>query len=134
MRHNKYNAVKTEVDGIIFDSKYEARIWSELRILEKKGLIKNLQRQVKHRLVVNDKLIATFKPDFVFYDVKDRRLHVVDVKSPPTAKKRDFRLVCKLFNALYGVEVEVWMKSAERVRRASITKREKSLTERVSSA
>jgi hypothetical protein len=37
----------------------------------------------------------------------DRRLHVVDVKSPPTAKKRDFVLIKKLMAAIHGIDVEV---------------------------
>lgn len=48
--YNKYNNQKTVVDGITFDSKREARRYSELLLLEKAGAIQNLQRQVRFEL------------------------------------------------------------------------------------
>lgn len=47
----KYRNVKTTLDGISFDSRKEANRYAELRILEKAGLIKNLQMQVKYVLI-----------------------------------------------------------------------------------
>ena len=48
---SKYNAKKTVLDGITFDSKKEARRWQELKLLEKAGKISNLQRQVPYELI-----------------------------------------------------------------------------------
>lgn len=48
---NKYNNKKVEVDGIIFDSKREAERYQELSLLEKAGVIRDLQRQVKYILI-----------------------------------------------------------------------------------
>lgn len=48
---NKYHSKKTTFDGIVFDSKKEAYRYLELRVLEKAGKIKNLQRQVKFVLI-----------------------------------------------------------------------------------
>ena len=42
---------KIEVDGIVFDSKKEAKRYSELLLLEKAGAIQDLQRQVKFVLI-----------------------------------------------------------------------------------
>ena len=42
MRKNKYNAVKTKIDGITFDSKLEAKRYGELRLLECAGKISYL--------------------------------------------------------------------------------------------
>ncbi|MDD6332322.1 MAG: DUF1064 domain-containing protein [Clostridium sp.] len=47
----KYRNVKTTLDGISFDSRKEANRYEELRILEKAGLIQNLQMQVKYVLI-----------------------------------------------------------------------------------
>lgn len=47
----KYNNKKTVIDGITFDSKKEARRYSELRLLERAGKISNLRRQVKYVLI-----------------------------------------------------------------------------------
>jgi hypothetical protein len=45
-KKSKYGAVKTEVDGIMFDSKREASRYQELRLLEQAGEITNLRLQV----------------------------------------------------------------------------------------
>lgn len=50
-RKNKYGAKKTEVDGILFDSKREASRWLELKALEQAGEITDLRRQVAYNLI-----------------------------------------------------------------------------------
>ena len=40
---NKYHAIKTELDGIEFDSRHEADVYAELKMLEKGGAIKDLE-------------------------------------------------------------------------------------------
>ena len=47
---SKYKAVKTEVDGIQFDSRAEAAWYAGLRLREQAGEIRNLQRQVEFQL------------------------------------------------------------------------------------
>src|SRR3990167_2192701 len=51
MRHGKYNARKTTVDGIRFDSKKEAVRYCELKLLEKAGEIESLELQPKFALM-----------------------------------------------------------------------------------
>jgi hypothetical protein len=53
---NKYHAVKTQVDGIIFDSMKEAVRWQELKLLEKAGKIANLERQVPYELIPTQRI------------------------------------------------------------------------------
>lgn len=48
---NKYYNKKTVVDGIVFDSRKEARRYQELLLMQRAGIIKNLQRQVKYVLI-----------------------------------------------------------------------------------
>lgn len=48
---SKFNAKKTVVDGITFDSRKEAKRYVELRDLERAGKIRGLQRQVRVELV-----------------------------------------------------------------------------------
>lgn len=50
-RTTKYGNKKIEVDGIVFDSKKEAKRYQELLLLEKAGAIQNLERQVKYVLI-----------------------------------------------------------------------------------
>lgn len=47
----KYNAKKTSVDGLVFDSRREANRYVELREMESSGEISDLQRQVRVELV-----------------------------------------------------------------------------------
>ena len=48
---SKYYNQKTTINGIVFDSRKEARRWTELTLLLKAGQIKDLQRQVKFVLI-----------------------------------------------------------------------------------
>lgn len=50
-RNGKYNAHKCNIGNEVFDSRREARRYSELCLLEKSGQIKNLRRQVKYILL-----------------------------------------------------------------------------------
>lgn len=54
--YNKYRNNKVEYDGIIFDSKKEAKRYAELKLLERTGRIKELRRQVPFTLIprIND--------------------------------------------------------------------------------
>ena len=51
MRINKYRAIKTCVNDIEFDSRKEARRYQELLLLERAGVIQNLQLQEKFLLI-----------------------------------------------------------------------------------
>ena len=48
---SKYHAKKTVVDGMVFDSKKEAREYGILKALERAGEISDLQRQVEFLLI-----------------------------------------------------------------------------------
>lgn len=50
-KKNKFSAQRVELDGISFDSKKEARRWSELRMLERAGEVRGLERQVRIDLI-----------------------------------------------------------------------------------
>ena len=108
-RGNKFNAVKTLIGDATFDSKREAATWGELLLRQKANEIEQLERQKKFELVVNGVKIASYKADFAFFDVIQRRYRVVDVKSVATAKRRDFVLIKKLMRAIHKIEVEVWI-------------------------
>lgn len=105
-RGNKYGAKKTVVDGITFDSKREAEVYADLKLLEKAGKISGFTRQRKFELIVNGEIIGTYRADFAFIDhEQDGRLRILDVKGVIT---RDFRRVQKIITAAYNIEIEVW--------------------------
>ena len=51
MTMNKYQAIKTTIDGIEFDSRKEARRYQELKLMERAGAIQDLKNQVKYILI-----------------------------------------------------------------------------------
>lgn len=99
---NKYRAVKTEVDGITFDSKREAARYMELMLLQKAGEISRLELQPKYDCVVNGHKICTYRADFRYFDASNSI--VEDVKGMKTPV---YRLKKKLVEALYpGVKIQ----------------------------
>lgn len=84
----------------------------------KQGLIKDLELQKEYLLqdkfVINGKTRRkiTYRADFAYYDIKEGKQHVVDVKSKFTAKEKVYRLKKKLFEYKYGIELEevIWWK------------------------
>ena len=62
----KYRAIKTVVDGITFDSKKEAKRYSELKMMEKAGIIATLRLQPEFKCMVNGKKVCTYKADFEY--------------------------------------------------------------------
>jgi len=96
MAYNKYRNVKTEVDGIRFDSRAEAKRYSELKILEKAGEISRLELQPEFVCKVEGKLICKYRADFRYFTAKERV--VEDVKG---FKTPIYRLKKKLVEALF---------------------------------
>lgn len=99
-KRNKYRAIKTEVDGLTFDSGKEALRWQELRLLERAGKIRNLERQVKFSLDVNGEHVANYFADFI-YDSDGERI-VEDCKGMRT---REYVIKRKLMFAVFGIRI-----------------------------
>lgn len=99
---NKYHAKKTELNGIIFDSKKEACRYAELLVLEKSGAITSLELQKKFEIVPKTKKVRRsrfYVADFVY--IKDGRKIIEDVKSPVTKKNPVYSLKKALVLYLY---------------------------------
>ncbi len=100
-KKSKYKAKKVVVDGITFDSKKEARRYSELKLLEKTDLIRDLELQKRYELQAKYKnglgkgiRKIEYVADFVYYDVKKDKVVVEDVKG---YKTDIYKLKKKLF-------------------------------------
>ena len=96
---SKFKNVKTVVDGITFDSRKEAARWAELKLLERGGLIRNLERQQVIEARINGVLCFTYKADFSYFDANTRVIE--DVKSAYTSKLPVYRIKKKVIEALY---------------------------------
>ncbi len=121
---NKYGNKKVEYDGIVFDSKKEAIRWAELKLEEKAGRIKDLQRQVKFVLIPTLRETPTekytrgakkgqFKPgkvierecayvaDFVY--IENGKIFVEDTKGMET---KDYIIKRKLMLWVNGIRIK----------------------------
>ncbi len=104
---SKYHAIRTEVDGVSFASKAEARRYSELRLLVKAQEISGLTLQPRYPLVVTTPAGVPIKVgDYVgdFHYVQNGRIVIEDVKGydlPLSKWKR------KHTEAQYGVSIVV---------------------------
>ncbi len=89
MAYNKYNNKKTEIAGIIFDSKKEAKRYCELKLLLKAKKIKNLTLQPAFRLQPKFKKNGAttreirYVADFMYTD-ENGKIVVEDVKGMKT--------------------------------------------------
>ena len=100
-RNGKYNAVKTQIDGIIFDSKKEAEYYEKLLILKQAGEVIDIKLQPEFELqegYIKDgakirpiKYIADF---LVVY--KDGHIEIIDTKG--YRKDKVYLLKKKLFH------------------------------------
>lgn len=102
---SKYGAVRQEVDGYRFDSKAEARRYSELRLLELAGEIHDLQVHPRWPINVNGTPICVYVADFSY---RRSSIHgvgqvVEDVKGVRTAV---YKLKRRLMLAKFGIDVQ----------------------------
>ena len=116
-RSNKYGSKKIEIDGIVFDSKKEAKRYQELLLLEKAGAIQNLKRQVRYiiipaqyAIVADDKgkmkrkcieRECTYIADFVYQH--DGIITVEDTKGFRT---KDYIIKRKLMLHVHGIRIK----------------------------
>ena len=96
----KYRNKKT-ANG--FASKKEEKRWGELLLLEMRGSIRDLEKQVTFRLEVNGQLICKYIADFVF--VENGVRVVEDVKSPITRKNPTYRIKNKMMKAIHNITI-----------------------------
>jgi hypothetical protein len=111
---NKYRNKVVEAHGRKFDSKKEAARYLELTMMEKAGLITNLQCQKEFILSVNGFVICKYIADFVYTtlsmganDIPEPDEYVVeDVKSKFTRTLPVYRIKKKLMEAIDGIIIK----------------------------
>lgn len=102
--YRKYHNKKMVVDGIKFDSKLEAKRYTELKMMERTGLIKDLILQPVYELQPSFKKNGktyrkiTYRADFSYYRVNDDKRIVEDVKG---FRNEIYKLKLKLFEYEY---------------------------------
>lgn len=108
---NKYHSKKVECDGILFDSRKEARRYRELKLLEKAGQIRGLRLQVPFELIPaqrdeNGKVIeraVTYRADFLYTDLETYQTVVEDTKG---IKTKDYIIKRKLMLHIHKIRIK----------------------------
>lgn len=106
---NKYHARKVHADGMTFDSESEYCRYRELKIMERAGEIRRLERQKVFQLIPDQKdasgkvveRACNYKADFC-YTTSDGKYVVEDVKG---VKTKEYRIKKKLMLFVYGIQI-----------------------------
>ena len=101
---SKYGSVKTvTTDGIKHDSIKEANRWCELKLLERAGVIQDLQRQVKYELIPKQEgeRAVYYIADFVY--TENGKKVVEDVKGMRT---KEYKIKQKMMLYLHGIRIK----------------------------
>lgn len=118
-KSNKYKNTKITIDGETFDSQKEYRRYCDLKLLEKSGNIKNLQRQVKFLLIpsqfeeVTDakgkpkqkcvERACVYVADFQYINAHTGELVIEDTKGVRT---KDYIIKRKLMLSVYNIRIK----------------------------
>jgi chloramphenicol O-acetyltransferase len=92
-------------DGILFDSKKELSRYRELKLLEKGGVIRNLEVHPCFCVAIKDEPFCTYTADFSYYWASSGKQEIEDVKSTGTRKDAAYRLRKKAAELFYGIKV-----------------------------
>lgn len=102
-KRSKYGSRKALVDGILFDSGKEAGRYCQLKLMERAGIIIDLQLQVAYELNPGGTHSLRYIADFV-YIITDGNLQIVeDAKGFRT---KDYRKKKRLMKKVHGIEIK----------------------------
>lgn len=101
--YSKYRNLKTEVNGITFDSKKEAKRYQELKLLERAKVISDLRLQVPYVLFPKSQYgrVVKYIADFVY--IENGQEIVEDCKGMRTDV---YKLKKRLMAEKYGIVIK----------------------------
>ncbi len=102
-RSGKFNARKTTVTGILFDSKLEANRYIFLKEQERKGNIKDLEMQQPYDIEINGMHVCKYVSDFCYTNNISGLFVVEDAKGNLTPI---YKLKKKLMKAVLGIDIK----------------------------
>ena len=97
--------------GFKFDSKWEAERYGQLSSMVLGGVVKDLERQVKYDIIVNDQKICRYIADFVYILVHENGSEEKIVEDAKGVQTSDFKLKKKLMKAIFDIEIKISKKS-----------------------
>lgn len=109
LKRNKYRNIKTVIDGITFDSKHEAARYEELKLLQRAGVIRDLELQQPFELIPTQHIgketyrKCVYWADFVYYN---NRLHKMIVEDAKGMKTDVYKIKKLLMLYIYHIEIQ----------------------------
>ncbi|MGY0013243.1 DUF1064 domain-containing protein [Bacillus anthracis] len=110
-RNSKYNAKKTEIDGIKFASALESKYYLHLKELQAQGVVTRFELRPSFTLLAGftDNYGVYHYPikyvaDFLVYYAGDKQPVVVDTKGLKTS---DFKIKRKLYCSMFPLELKL---------------------------
>jgi CxxC motif-containing protein len=99
---SKYGNKKVVVDGIVFDSKREAVHYYRLKLMEKSGLITDLELQPEFEIIpkIGKQRATKYRADFAYIQGGEKK--IVDVKGMKTVV---YRLKKKLMKHVHNIDI-----------------------------
>ena len=114
--NNKYKAIRTMVDGESFPSRLEAQVYSELKLMQKAGLISELTRKCSVRF---EGLDINYKPDAKYFCLSRKQDVWVEAKGFETER---YKLVKKIWKSVGPGPLEIWKAKGNRISVTEIIK------------
>ena len=108
----KYGNKKTVVNGIKFDSKWEAERYLYIKSLERAGTVKDLELQVRFNLVVNDQKICAYIADLRYKREDKDGVWQEIIEDAKGVETPEFKLKKKLMKACLGIDIFLSKKSS----------------------
>ena len=106
----KYLNKPQVIDGINFASKKEAKRYEELLMLQKIGIIRDLQVHPVFKIAVNGSHVCSYIGDFMYRQVETGTVVVEDTKGVDRrtgwdTRTETYKLKRKLMKAVHGIEI-----------------------------
>lgn len=111
------NVSKPTVDGITFDSKHEMQRYLDLKLMEKAGVIRDLELQPRFPITIGGVEVRilskryskkgrhlTYVADFRYYDIENDREVIEDVKMLSGHRPEGY-IIKRALVAAMGIEV-----------------------------
>ena len=106
-KRNKFGAKKTEFMGMKFDSKWEAERYGQLWKMQENEKIRDLDRQVRFNIVINEQKICSYIADYTYYKPNEDGVDEFIVEDAKGVETDVFRLKKKLMLAVNNIDIKI---------------------------
>ena len=84
---------------------WEAERWGELSAMQRAGVVKDLERQVRYNLVINDQKICAYVADFRYKLIDEDGFEKEIVEDAKGVETAEFKLKKKMMKAILEIDI-----------------------------